>query len=72
MAEILGAPLAVVKSTVGAVLVSVLPMLVVLQPTNTLLEQVLGADGADGNEPTELPLLVVVDVVVPFTFHVSV
>lgn len=67
-----GAPEASVKRTDGAVLVAVLPILVVLQPTNTLSEHALGAEGADGTEPTELPLLVVVLLVVPFTFHVSV
>ena len=67
-----GAPEASVKRTDGAVLVAVLPILVVLQPTNTLPEHALGTDGADGIVPTELPLLVVVLLVVPFTFHVSV
>ena len=67
-----GAPEALVNNTDGAVFVAVLPILVVLQPTNTLPEQALGTDGADGTEPTELPLLVVVLLVVPFTFQVSV
>ena len=57
MAVIVGEALAVVNRTDGAVLVAVLPILVVLQPTNTLSEQLDGAEGAVGRVETWLPLV---------------